>query len=77
MTGAGPWLAVLLAVAGSAAFAVAAVTQQGAAARLAAGRAFDPAVLARLARRPGWRAWRRSSLASGSRPRRLAWAGWS
>ena len=54
MTGAGPWLAVLLAVAGSAAFAVAAVTQQGAAARLAAGRAFDPAVLARLARRPAW-----------------------
>ena len=45
MTGAGPWLAVLLAVAGSAAFAVAAVTQQGAAARLPAGRAFDPAVL--------------------------------
>jgi len=54
VTGAGPWLAVLLAVAGSAAFAVAAVTQQGAAARLAAGRAFDPAVLARLARRPAW-----------------------
>ena len=39
MTGAGPWLAVLLAVAGSAAFAVAAVTQQGAAARLKAGLA--------------------------------------
>ena len=54
MTGAGPWLAVLLAVAGSAAFAVAAVTRPGAAARLAAGRAFDPAVLARLARRPAW-----------------------
>ncbi|HYV79022.1 MAG TPA: DMT family transporter [Streptosporangiaceae bacterium] len=54
MTGAGPWLAVLLAVAGSAAFAVAAVTQQRAAARLTAGRAFDPAVLARLARRPAW-----------------------
>ena len=54
MTGAGPWLAVLLAVAGSAAFAVAAVTQQRAAARLAPGRAFDPAVLARLARRPAW-----------------------
>jgi hypothetical protein len=54
VTGAGPWLAVLLAVAGSAAFAVAAVTQQRAAARLAVGRAFDPAVLARLARRPAW-----------------------
>src|SRR5262252_4314614 len=50
----GPWLAVLLAVAGSAAFAVAAVTQQRAASRLAPGRAFDPAVLARLARRPAW-----------------------
>ena len=54
VTGAVPWLAVLLALAGSAAFAVAAVTQQGAAARLKAGRAFDPAVLARLARRPAW-----------------------
>jgi len=54
VTGAGPWLAVLLALAGSAAFAVAAVTQQGAAARLASGRAFDPAVLVRLARRPAW-----------------------
>ena len=54
MTDAGPWLAVLLAVAGSAAFAVAAVTQQRAAARLAPGRAFDPAVLVRLARRPAW-----------------------
>jgi len=54
VTGAGTWPAVLLAVAGSAAFAVAAVTQQGAAARLPAGRAFDPAVLARLARRPAW-----------------------
>jgi len=54
VTGAGPWLAVLLAVAGSAAFAVAAVTQQGAASRLKEGRAFDPAVLARLARRPAW-----------------------
>ena len=54
MTGAWTWLAVLLAVAGSAAFAVAAVTQQGCAARLPAGRAFDPAVLARLVRRPAW-----------------------
>ena len=54
MTDAGTWLAVLLAVAGSAAFAVAVVTQQGVAARLPAGRAFDPAVLARLARRPAW-----------------------
>ena len=54
VTGTGQWLAVLLALAGSACFAVAAVTQQGAAARLARGRAFDPGVLVRLARRPAW-----------------------
>ena len=54
VTGTGQWLAVLLALAGSACFAVAAVTQQGAAARLSRGRAFDPVVLVRLARRPAW-----------------------
>src|SRR5690242_17797421 len=54
MTGTGQLLAVLLALAGSACYAVAAVTQQGAAAHLAAGRAFDPVVLARLGRRPAW-----------------------
>jgi drug/metabolite transporter (DMT)-like permease len=54
VTGTGQWLAVLLALAGSACFAVAAVTQQRAATHLAAGRAFDPVVLARLARRPAW-----------------------
>ena len=54
MTGSGQWLAVLLALAGSACYAVAAVTQQRAAARLAAGRAFDPVVLVRLGRRPAW-----------------------
>jgi drug/metabolite transporter (DMT)-like permease len=54
VTGTGQWLAVLLALAGSACYAVAAVTQQGAAARLARGRAFDPVVLVRLGRRPAW-----------------------
>ena len=54
MTGTGQWLAVLLALAGSACYAVAAVTQQRAAAQLAAGRAFDPGVLVRLGRRPAW-----------------------
>jgi drug/metabolite transporter (DMT)-like permease len=54
VTGTGQWLAILLALAGSACYAVAAVTQQGAAAHLAAGRAFDPAVLVRLGRRPAW-----------------------
>jgi drug/metabolite transporter (DMT)-like permease len=54
VTGAGQSLAVLLALAGSGCFAVAAVTQQGVAARLAAGRAFDPVVLVRLGRRPAW-----------------------
>ena len=41
-------LAVLLALAGSASYAVAAVTQQRAAARLPKGRAFDLAVLAAI-----------------------------
>jgi drug/metabolite transporter (DMT)-like permease len=54
VTGTGQWLAVLLALAGSACYAAAAVTQQGAAAHLAAGRAFDPVVLVRLGRRPAW-----------------------
>jgi drug/metabolite transporter (DMT)-like permease len=54
VTGTGQWLAVLLALAGSACYAVAAVTQQGVAAHLTAGRAFDPVVLVRLGRRPAW-----------------------
>jgi drug/metabolite transporter (DMT)-like permease len=54
MTGAGQPLAVLLALAASCCFAVAAVVQQGAAARLSSGRAVDPAVLLRLIRRPAW-----------------------
>jgi len=52
--GAGQPLAVALAVAASVCFAVAAVTQQRAAARLPSQRAFDPAVLLRLIRRPAW-----------------------
>jgi drug/metabolite transporter (DMT)-like permease len=54
VTGTAQWLAVVLALAGSACFAVAAVTQQGAATHLRAGRAFDPMVLVRLGRRPAW-----------------------
>jgi drug/metabolite transporter (DMT)-like permease len=54
VTGAGQPLAVVLALAASCCFAVAAVIQQSAAARLAPGRAFDPAVLLRLARKPAW-----------------------
>lgn len=54
MTGDGQLLAVVLALAGSGCYAVAAVTQQGVAASLASGRAFDIAVLVRLARRPAW-----------------------
>ena len=54
MTGAGQPLAVLLALAASCCFAVAAVIQQGAAARLESARAFEPAVLLRLIRRPAW-----------------------
>ena len=54
VAGAGQPLAVVLALAASACFAVAAVTQQGAAARLPSQRAFEPAVLARLARQPVW-----------------------
>src|SRR5262245_45759003 len=50
----GQLLAVLLALAGSGCYAVAVVTQQGVAARLPSERAFDPAVLVRLARRPVW-----------------------
>jgi drug/metabolite transporter (DMT)-like permease len=47
-------LAIALALAASVCFAVAAVTQQRAAARLPSQRAFDPAVLLRLIRRPAW-----------------------
>jgi drug/metabolite transporter (DMT)-like permease len=47
-------LAIALALAASVCFAVAAVTQQRAAARLPSKRAFDPAVLLRLIRRPAW-----------------------
>jgi len=48
----GQSLAVALALAASVCFAVAAVTQQRAAARLPSQRAFDPGVLLRLIRRP-------------------------
>src|SRR6516225_3861790 len=54
VTGAGQPLAVALALAASVCFAVAAVIQQRAAARLPSQRAFDPAVLLRLIRRPAW-----------------------
>ncbi len=54
VTGAAQPLAVLLAVAGSGSYAVAVVTQQAAAARLPSQRAFDLAVMLRLARRPAW-----------------------
>ena len=54
VTGSGQWLAVLLALASSACYAVAVATQQGAAAHLPAGRAFDPVVLVKLGRRPVW-----------------------
>src|SRR6516165_6299958 len=50
----GQSLAVALALAASICFAVAAVTQQRAAARLPSQRAFDPGVLLRLIRRPAW-----------------------
>ncbi|HKA97869.1 MAG TPA: DMT family transporter [Streptosporangiaceae bacterium] len=50
----GQLLAVVLALAGSGCYAVAVVTQQGVAARLPSERAFDPALLVRLARRPVW-----------------------
>jgi drug/metabolite transporter (DMT)-like permease len=53
VTGGQP-LAVMLALAGSGCYAVAAVTQQRVASRLPSGRAFDPAVLVRLVRRPAW-----------------------
>jgi drug/metabolite transporter (DMT)-like permease len=54
VTGAGQPLAVLLALGASCCFAVAAVIQQGAAARLESARAFEPAVLLRLIRKPAW-----------------------
>jgi drug/metabolite transporter (DMT)-like permease len=54
MTAAAQPLAVLLALAGSGCYAVAAVTQQRVATRLPSERAFDPAVLVRRARRPAW-----------------------
>jgi drug/metabolite transporter (DMT)-like permease len=47
-------LAIALALAASVCFAVAAVTQQRAAVRLPSQRAFEPAVLLRLMRRPAW-----------------------
>src|SRR5262249_58279363 len=50
----GRLVAVVLAVAGSGCSAVAVVPQQGVAARLPSERAFDPALLVRLARRPVW-----------------------
>jgi drug/metabolite transporter (DMT)-like permease len=53
-TGGGQLLAAGLALAGSASYGVAAVTQQRAAVRLPSTRAFDPAVLMRLCRRPAW-----------------------
>jgi len=53
VTGGQP-LAVVLALAGSGCYAVAAVTQQSVASRLPPGRAFDPAVLVRLIRQPVW-----------------------
>lgn len=45
---------MVLALAGSCCYAVAAVTQQGAAACMGSERVFDLAVLTRLARRPAW-----------------------
>ncbi len=53
-TGSTEPLAFVFAVAGSASYAVAAVTQQSACSKLPHGRVFDPAVLARLVRRPVW-----------------------
>src|ERR1700761_110980 len=47
-------LAVGLAIAGSFSYAVASVQQQRAASRLKSGAAFDPAVLAKLARTRRW-----------------------
>jgi hypothetical protein len=45
---------VVLALAGAASYAIAAVSQQRAAAKLRSGNAFDPVVLARLARNRRW-----------------------
>lgn len=47
-------LAVGLALAGSAGYAIAAVTQQRTAARLTSGAAFEPGILLRLVRAPLW-----------------------
>jgi hypothetical protein len=47
-------LAVLFAMAGAACYAVASVVQQGSAALLPSTKAFDPAVLVRLARKRRW-----------------------
>jgi drug/metabolite transporter (DMT)-like permease len=54
VTHSGQALAVGLALAGSASYSIAVVTQQRAAARLPSGRAFDVMVLLQLARRPAW-----------------------
>jgi hypothetical protein len=54
VTGVEQPLAGVLALAASCCFAVAAVTQQRVAARLPSERAFEPAVLLRLLRRPAW-----------------------
>lgn len=54
MTGGDQLLAAALALAGSGCYAVATVTQQSVAHRLPSQRAFDPAVLIRLARKPLW-----------------------
>ena len=54
ITGGEQLLAVVLALASSGCYAVATVTQHGVAARLPPARAFDPAVLLRLVRRPVW-----------------------
>jgi drug/metabolite transporter (DMT)-like permease len=54
VTGEVQLLAAVLALAGSGCYAVATVTQHGVARHLTSGRAFDLAVLIRLARRPVW-----------------------
>jgi drug/metabolite transporter (DMT)-like permease len=54
VTGGGQLLAVVLALAGSGCYAIATVTQHGVARHLPSERAFDLAVLIRLARRPVW-----------------------
>src|SRR5262249_59195103 len=52
--GGGRPLAVLRGLAARCCFAGAAVVQQGAAVRLESARAFEPAVLVRLIRKPAW-----------------------